>query len=209
MPEFNHQLWSPFFGGKIRELTPSCFLGGGKYSLYQVKPNQDYEETGGTYPSIVSEELAHGLTDQWRSGFHYLVFARRLGVIQCEFRFASDTTVGHDIGDIVYGLDVPMDLDDVYESGVLMADELDRFVASMLPKKNAVGLDKPLSTRERDTLLTIIAALAKLAKIDTSQPGKAALAIEGMTDELGAHVSKRAIEDHLKKIPDALEIRMK
>jgi len=72
--------------------------------------------------------------------------------------------------------------------------------------------EKPLSTRERDTLLTIIAALAKAAKVpldDYSKPGKAAGYIEGLTDEFGAHVSKRAIEDHLKKIPDALETRMK
>ena len=69
--------------------------------------------------------------------------------------------------------------------------------------------DKPLSTRERDTLLTIIAALAKGAKINIHPPGKAAGFIEGLTAEFGTRVSKRAIEDHLKKIPDALESRMK
>ena len=71
---------------------------------------------------------------------------------------------------------------------------------------------KPLGTRERDTLLTIIAVLAKAAKVpldDYGKPGKAAGYIEGLTDEFGAHVSKRAIEDHLKKIPDALGTRMK
>ena len=69
--------------------------------------------------------------------------------------------------------------------------------------------DKPLGTHERNTLLTIIAALAKSAKIDTKQHGKAAQYIAGLTDELGASVSKRAIEEHLKKIPDALETRLK
>lgn len=71
---------------------------------------------------------------------------------------------------------------------------------------------KPLTTRERDTLLTIIAVLAKAAKVpldDYSKPGKAAGYIEGLTDEFGAHVSKRAIEEHLKKIPDALATRKK
>ena len=70
------------------------------------------------------------------------------------------------------------------------------------------GID-PLDPRERKTLLTIIAALAKEAKINIDPPGKAAGYIEGLTAELGARVSKRAIEDHLKKIPDALETRMK
>lgn len=69
--------------------------------------------------------------------------------------------------------------------------------------------EKPLGTTERNTLLTIIAALAKAAKINIDPPGKAAGFIEGLTDELGAGVSKRAIEEHLKKIPNALRTRMK
>ena len=69
--------------------------------------------------------------------------------------------------------------------------------------------EKLLTNRERRTLLTIIAALAKAAKINIDAPGKAALFIEGLTAEMGTHVSKRAIEDHLKKIPNALETRMK
>jgi len=68
---------------------------------------------------------------------------------------------------------------------------------------------KPTGKREGDTLLTIIAALAKDAKLDIKDAGKTALYIEGLTDGLGAHVSKRAIENHLKRIPNALEPRMK
>lgn len=77
------------------------------------------------------------------------------------------------------------------------------------PGRDAAGSEKVLGTRERDTLLTIIAALAKQAKIDVNAPGKAALTIEGWTTEIEAHVSKRAIEEHLKKIPDALATRLK
>jgi len=67
----------------------------------------------------------------------------------------------------------------------------------------------PLDPRERHTLLIIIAALAKQAKINVEIPGKAAIFIEGLTDSMGTHASKRAIEEHLKKIPDALATRMK
>ena len=74
---------------------------------------------------------------------------------------------------------------------------------------HAAGDSRPLLTTERNTLLTIIAALAKQAKIDIKEAGKSAQYISGLTDELGANVSKRAIEDHLKKIPGALEVRMK
>jgi hypothetical protein len=69
--------------------------------------------------------------------------------------------------------------------------------------------EKPMSTKERGTLLTIIAALAKEAKIDISKPSKAAGSIETLTDQLGAPVAKRTIEEHLKRIPDALERRAK
>lgn len=72
--------------------------------------------------------------------------------------------------------------------------------------------EKPIESKERKTLLTIIAALAKAARVpldDYTKPGKAAGYIEGLTDELGTHVAKRTIEEHLKKIPDALETRMK
>ena len=75
--------------------------------------------------------------------------------------------------------------------------------------RKAVTADRPLKERERKTMLIIIAALARVAKIDINSPGKAALYIEGLTDEMGARASKRAIENHLKNIPDALESRMK
>lgn len=71
------------------------------------------------------------------------------------------------------------------------------------------NVEKPLGLTERNTLLTIIAALAKEAKINIDPPGKAAGYVSGLTDDLGAHVSKRAIENHFKKIKNALAARMK
>ena len=70
-------------------------------------------------------------------------------------------------------------------------------------------LDRPLEERERTTLLTIIAALALEAEIDISTPSKAGGIIETRTIELDARVSARSIEDHLKRIPEALERRGK
>jgi hypothetical protein len=65
--------------------------------------------------------------------------------------------------------------------------------------------EKPLGERERRTLLVIIAALAKMADIDVTKPSKAAVAIESQTIDMGARISTRAMEDHLKRIPSALE----
>jgi hypothetical protein len=70
-------------------------------------------------------------------------------------------------------------------------------------------VEKPLEQRERDTLLVIIAALAELAQIDVKKPAKAGAAIESQAALLGAEVSSRSIQDHLKRIPEALERRSK
>lgn len=66
---------------------------------------------------------------------------------------------------------------------------------------------RPLSDKERTTLLVIIAALAKEAKISLDQPSKAAETIAKITQDMGSPVSKRAIEGKLNLIADALADR--
>lgn len=67
----------------------------------------------------------------------------------------------------------------------------------------------PLSTRERNTLLSIVAALCKEAKIDYSRPAKAAALVKDLTTEMGLSVGESTIESHLKRVPEALATRMK
>ena len=78
-----------------------------------------------------------------------------------------------------------------------------------LEEKTAAKQEKPLTTRERNTLLAIIAALCNEAKIDHTKPSKAADYILSTADKMGLSISKRGIEEHLKKIPDMLASRMK
>lgn len=68
--------------------------------------------------------------------------------------------------------------------------------------------NKPLSTTERATLLTIIAALCEYSGIKYQERGTAAR-IARLTEASGAPVSEDAISKALKKIPNALEARMK
>lgn len=70
------------------------------------------------------------------------------------------------------------------------------------------GQDKPLATTERNSLLTIIAALCKYEGLDPQARGTAQRIME-MTDDLGAHVDDGTIRTALAKIPDALETRQK
>ena len=73
----------------------------------------------------------------------------------------------------------------------------------------AGSAEKPLTNRERDTLLTIIAALCKEARIDYTKPAKAAGLIQSMAALMQVSIGETTSEGHLKKIPDALATRMK
>lgn len=70
------------------------------------------------------------------------------------------------------------------------------------------NVDRPLLTRQRRTLLVIIAALCKYAGIDPQKRGTAQRIAE-MTDGIGASVDDSTIAKLLAEIPDALETRMK
>jgi hypothetical protein len=74
--------------------------------------------------------------------------------------------------------------------------------------ESPIDVEKPLSTTERNTLLTIIAAFCKYESIDPQARGVAKQIME-MTDDLGAHVDEGTILRWLNKIPDALETRKK
>jgi hypothetical protein len=69
-------------------------------------------------------------------------------------------------------------------------------------------VDRPVTIRQRRTLLTIIAAVCKHAGLNPQQRG-ISQKIMGMTDILGAHVDDETIAGLFKEIPDALEKRMK
>lgn len=70
-----------------------------------------------------------------------------------------------------------------------------------------VKAERPMGVRERNTLLIIIEALAKEAKIDLSKPSKAGAAIANLTELLGAPVDHSTIEQKIKLIASALESR--
>ena len=70
-------------------------------------------------------------------------------------------------------------------------------------------ISKPLSNIERETLLIIIAALAKEAKVDIVKTSKAGDLIANMTQLIGAPIGATTIETHLKKINQAIVNRTK
>ena len=102
--------------------------------------------------------------------------------------------------------------DNYHPAGELPSDAVLVVRTSALQELEALFLSDPepaieraIERRERTTLLVIIAALAKLAKVDVTKPSSAATAIESQTSLMGARVAARTIENHLKRIPEALE----
>lgn len=89
---------------------------------------------------------------------------------------------------------------------VFRPEELNRFVVEIY---NPQRSEKPLETKERNTLLTIIAALCQDAGHDYARPSKTALAIQSTLDGMGISLGESTIRGHLKDIANALESRMK
>lgn len=82
-------------------------------------------------------------------------------------------------------------------------------VLALQSKLDENRLDKPLSNRERDTLLTIIAVLCKEAGCDYKKHAKTAGNIHGTAALMNISIGESTIESHLKKIPNALGTRIK
>lgn len=76
-----------------------------------------------------------------------------------------------------------------------------------LNEEQSLTGETPLGERERATLLTLIAALSHEVGIDITKPSKAAGLIEGLTLRIERRIAARTIEEHLKRIPAALEKR--
>jgi hypothetical protein len=101
--------------------------------------------------------------------------------------------------------------DNYYPARALPADAVFVVRTSALQDLEAIlsepepATERPLKRRERDSLLVISAALAELNGIEVNRPSKAAMEIESATIRKGARISARAIENHLRRIPDALE----
>ncbi len=89
---------------------------------------------------------------------------------------------------------------------VVRTEALREFEESINEAPPSAG--KPLATTERNTLLTIIAALCDYSAIKPQERGAAAQ-IAKLTEEIGATVTDDTVRKALAKIPDALGTRMK
>lgn len=104
--------------------------------------------------------------------------------------------------------------DSYYPAGTLPQDAVIVVRTSALRKfeqsviDTPASFEKPLTTTERNTLLTIIAALCDYSDIKYLERGAASQILK-MTEVIGAPITDDTIRSALRKIPDALESRQK
>jgi hypothetical protein len=74
-------------------------------------------------------------------------------------------------------------------------------------RSQVAPVEDGLATKERTTLLCIIAALAHEARIDLVRPSKAATAVVSTATGLGLQLGQRTVEEWLKRVPEAMNRR--
>lgn len=185
--------------------TPDWKLG--KFGKFE--PNGRLEHADGSGRAFEHNYLNHWL---------YLRRPVRTAVLDCEFRLAtveSDTpepkTDYEMVGDGIFWSWLPevMTMESVVHEAAFSLEEVARFEAKHTRKEREGVPDKPLVTKERNTLLTIIAVLCKESNLDYTTHAKTAGLIQSTAVGMGLSIGETTIENHLKKIPDALVSRMK
>ena len=86
-----------------------------------------------------------------------------------------------------------------------LAEALNKELAEEKPTADAFDKQKPLGTRERGTLLLIIAALVKKAEIDISNPTTAAKTIVREVELLGGERHWQTVDNKLKQVKELIE----
>jgi len=101
--------------------------------------------------------------------------------------------------------------DDIYHLAAnhLLLIERDSFNAWAKQFADIQEIEKPLSTKELNTVLVIIAALCKVVGYDHTKASKTAGLIQSTAAQMGVSIGETTIEGYLKKIPNALGTRMK
>lgn len=180
----------------LRSTIEAVMPRGTSFGLYKIEKGRHVREGDAGWSGPVPLALAH-LYELLLHG------ATRVGLVRSPDDYEEREFIFIDPLDDEHIADIKM-------TGI-RGDNLKSLLEFVESKKlHAVTkIETPVSTRERNTLITIIAALAKEAKIDVSKPSKAAESIADMTQRLGAPVAKRTIEEKLKLIDDALESRAK
>lgn len=190
-----------------------------------IKATEPLKQVDWEYDSLTDEcvpcghkEDAQGYQVEIQpTGWLYLQRPGHLTPLNCEFRLVTrgrdpdvpevpwDTPTDH-----WFWLPHEIEMATVELEAAFLMDEVVRYESihdGEAPQQHRA--EKPVGTRERSTLLSILAVVCREAKLDYSKSAKTAALIHDSAARLGISVGETTIEGHLKKIPDALATRMK
>ncbi len=192
----------------IAELKPSIRLFGDLYPwIWELESDGEYFAS--EYFSGDSDHPQSSITPK---SWLYLQDPVQIAAFDCEFNFVSEDRNPLKAEVPVskwFKLPKKMVMEDVKEQCIFLLKEVED-CESKHGKAQAISkIDTLLGTRERNTLLNIIAILCKEAKLDPTTTSKTAEHIVATGDKMGVNIGQTTVRDVLKKIPDALRTRMK
>ena len=185
------------------------------YPDWKLAPSGDFEPSG-----RLGENSPLGYAIEFTVLNHWLYLRKplRISTFDCQFRLATfrrddpEPKNEYEVtGEGMLWSWIPevMTLNDVIESAAFLLEEVARFETHHTKQDQQKISEVPLQTKERNTLLTIIAVLCKDAGYDHTKHAKTAGLILSTAAKMGIEIGETTIEGHLKKIPDALATRMK
>lgn len=185
-----------------RKLRPSYFID----HTFKLEELVKHESGGVVRVPVDSDMEFHP------RGLFYLHFPGQRAAFDCTFGAVSENRERPNfVGEWkdFFVLSEELTLAQVLEFGVVTLEELAKVERDLASQGERDSSSKVLTNRERDTLLTIIAVLCKEAGHDYTKHAKTAGLIRDTAAEMDVSIGETTIENHLKKIPDALAGRMK
>jgi len=144
----------------------------------------------------------------------YLQKPVQQGPLDCDFQLATDVREpqipSYELDPYCrnwFEIGYFMDMQEIKARGFFMLEEVAKFESENDEKTALITAKSIVCTKERNTLLTIIAVLCNEAKFDYTKAAKTAGFISSTAAKMGVPIGETTIEGHLKKIPDALGSR--
>ncbi len=187
-----------------RDLRPSIKLIG-KHPFVRWQKTRTSQWYGAKIVPNDADYLFEVSTTDWL----YLQDPLQCAPFDCQFRFVSedrdpDKKAEYPIP-IWRQLPEPVAIEYIKTNAVFLLKEIALYEETTNRNLSAVEeMDAPLSTRERNSLLAIIAVLCKESRLDYNKPAKTAAIILSTAATMGVSIGETTIEKHLKLIPLAL-----
>lgn len=196
-------------------LSPSWYANGYFSWAEWVADNRRFADEQGLVPEVRTNSNGAEITSDLK-GWYFLRCPYETGPLNCSFDMLCDSATDPPEKDdggfppyaFWYYLENKIDLKAVESNGVFMLTEVARFESqASTTQVGDGGAERPLKTRERNTLLTIVSALCSIAKLPVENSSKTAQVISSEAQRCGLDLPERTVAEKLKQLPAARAAR--